>query len=240
MSRFPTPTRRLLTAALLIALTTPAWAQSHAHGTAAAPAASKEMPADPPVDHGSMDHSQMDHSTMDHGSMDHSQMDHSKMDHGSMDHATHKTAAPSEPREPIPAVTAADRLAAFPPIEHGAMEHAPEIHSMLLVNRLEQWDGQHGNGQAWEASGWVGGNIHRVWVRSEGERSGGRTEAADVEDVLDAARTAAAAQKEWAARRPEERAAVLRRAGLLWEEHAEEIGTWITHNWTRPSCSPIF
>ena len=169
MSRFPTPTRRLLTAALLIALTTPAWAQSHAHGTAAAPPATKEMPVDPPVDHGSMDHSQMDHSTMDHGSMD---------------HAAHKTTAPtapSEPREPIPAVTAADRLAAFPPIEHGAMEHAPEIHSMLLVNRLEQWDGQHGNGQAWEASGWVGGNIHRLWVRSEGERSGGRTEAADVE-----------------------------------------------------------
>lgn len=181
MSRFPTPTRRLLTAALLIALTTPAWAQSHAHGTPAAPAATKEMPVDPPVDHGSMDHSQMDHSKMDHGSMDHSQMDHSKMDHGSMDHAAHKTTAPSEPREPIPAVTAADRLAAFPPIEHGAMEHPPTIHSMLLVNRLEQWDGQHGNGQAWEASGWIGGNIHRVWVRSEGERSGGRTEAADVE-----------------------------------------------------------
>lgn len=51
---------------------------------------------------------------------------------------------------------------------------------------------------------------------------------ASVEDVLSAARTAAEAQKEWAARRPEERAAVLRRAGLLWEEHAEEIGTWIT------------
>ena len=72
MSRFPTPTRRLLTAALLIALTTPAWAQSHAHGTAAAPAAAKEMPADSPVDHGRMDHSQMDHSKM--GEMDHSKM----------------------------------------------------------------------------------------------------------------------------------------------------------------------
>lgn len=36
---------------------------------------------------------------------------------------------------------------------------------------------------------------------------------ASVEDVLEAARTAAAAQKEWAARKPEERAAVLRRAG---------------------------
>ncbi|MCC3283139.1 benzaldehyde dehydrogenase [Arthrobacter caoxuetaonis] len=51
---------------------------------------------------------------------------------------------------------------------------------------------------------------------------------ASVEDVQEAARIAAAAQREWAARKPEERAAVLRRAGLLWEEHAEEIGTWIT------------
>ncbi|MDF2496807.1 aldehyde dehydrogenase family protein [Arthrobacter koreensis] len=51
---------------------------------------------------------------------------------------------------------------------------------------------------------------------------------ASVEDVLEAARTAAAAQKEWAARKPEERAAVLRRAGALWEEHAEELGGWIT------------
>ncbi|MFF3038453.1 aldehyde dehydrogenase family protein [Arthrobacter citreus] len=51
---------------------------------------------------------------------------------------------------------------------------------------------------------------------------------ASVDDVLEAARTAAAAQKEWAARKPEERAAVLRRAGALWEEHAEELGGWIT------------
>jgi len=50
---------------------------------------------------------------------------------------------------------------------------------------------------------------------------------ASVDDVLEAARTAAAAQKEWAARKPEERAAVLRRAGALWEEHAEELGGWI-------------
>lgn len=47
------------------------------------------------------------------------------------------------------------------------------------------------------------------------------------EDVLDASRAAAAAQKEWASRKPEERAAVLRRAGALWEEHAGEIGEWI-------------
>ncbi|MEV7649373.1 benzaldehyde dehydrogenase [Arthrobacter sp. NPDC089319] len=50
---------------------------------------------------------------------------------------------------------------------------------------------------------------------------------ASVEDVHEAAAVAAAAQKEWAARKPEERAAVLRRAGMLWEEHAEEIQSWI-------------
>ena len=50
---------------------------------------------------------------------------------------------------------------------------------------------------------------------------------ASVEDVHEAAAVAAAAQKEWAARKPEERAAVLRRAGALWEEHAEEIQSWI-------------
>src|SRR4051794_30427931 len=50
---------------------------------------------------------------------------------------------------------------------------------------------------------------------------------ASVEDVRRAASRAADAQKEWAARRPEERAAVLRRAGDLFEQHAEEIQDWI-------------
>jgi len=197
MSRSPLTALSALSAGLLLALAAPAWAQSHAgHATTDA------SPADDrPMDHGSMDHTKMDHSTMDHGSADHSQMDHSTMDHGSTDHsqmdhstmdhstmdhaamghAPPKPPAPTEAREPIPAVTAADRLAAFPPIDHGAMEHAPEIHSLLLGNRLEHWDGQHGSGQAWEASGWVGGNINRLWLRSEGERSGGRTGSADLE-----------------------------------------------------------
>ncbi|MGO2110233.1 MAG: aldehyde dehydrogenase family protein [Pseudoclavibacter sp.] len=47
------------------------------------------------------------------------------------------------------------------------------------------------------------------------------------DDAREAAQVAAAAQVEWAARKPEERAAVLRKAGLLWEQHAEEITTWI-------------
>lgn len=47
------------------------------------------------------------------------------------------------------------------------------------------------------------------------------------DDVREAAREAAAAQREWAARKPEERAAVLRRAGLLWEQHTGEVDSWI-------------
>ena len=177
MSRSPFTMLSALSAGLLLALAAPAWAQSHA-GHVTAPATTTTTtttdapPADDrPMDHGSMDHTKMDHSTMDH----------STMDHAAMGHVPPKPPAPTEPLEPIPAVTAADRLAAFPPIDHGAMEHAPEIHSLLLVNRLEHWDGQHGTGQAWEASGWVGGNINRLWLRSEGERSDGRTGSADLE-----------------------------------------------------------
>lgn len=163
MSRSLLTATSALSTALLLAVSAPAWAQSHA-GHATTP--STTTADTPPVDGGNVDHSQMDHSTMDHAAMG---------------HGVPKAPAPTEPLEPIPAVTPADRLAAFPPISHGAMEHAPDIHAMLLVNRLEHWDGQHGNGQAWEASGWLGGNINRVWLRSEGERSRGRTVAADLE-----------------------------------------------------------
>ncbi|MFV0434035.1 MAG: aldehyde dehydrogenase family protein [Leucobacter sp.] len=49
---------------------------------------------------------------------------------------------------------------------------------------------------------------------------------AGVEDVRRATQSAAAAQKEWAALPHPARAAVLRRAGALWEAYSEEIGGW--------------
>jgi len=49
---------------------------------------------------------------------------------------------------------------------------------------------------------------------------------ADATDVAEAAETAYAAQKEWAALPHTARAAVLRRAGDLWGEHAAEIRDW--------------
>lgn len=55
----------------------------------------------------------------------------------------------------------------------------------------------------------------------------GRLGAASGDDVNAAATRAAAAQKEWAKTTPAERAAVLRRAGALWAEHADELAGWI-------------
>jgi benzaldehyde dehydrogenase (NAD) len=50
---------------------------------------------------------------------------------------------------------------------------------------------------------------------------------ADAEDVREAAKTAAAAQIEWAATPADQRAAVMRRAAQLLEEHADALRPWI-------------
>ena len=144
-------------------------------------------PAD--SEHTGMDHSTMDHSTMDHSGMDHSRMDHSGMDHSGMDHASmgHQPRVSedlpptAEPREPIPVVTPTDRAAAFPDLDEHLM-HGESINSYWALDRLEAWDAdEDGTGMAWEAQGWVGSDLNRLWLRSEGERAGGSTESADVE-----------------------------------------------------------
>lgn len=118
-------------------------------------------------------HAGMDHGTMDHGSMGHGAMDHSAMGHGA-------ATKPGQPLTPIPVVTDADRAAAFPDLKLH-MEHASEVNSMVLFNRLEGWDADQGSGQAWEAQAWIGTDINRLWLRSEGERTDGHTESADLE-----------------------------------------------------------
>ncbi|GAA4704885.1 benzaldehyde dehydrogenase [Phytohabitans rumicis] len=55
----------------------------------------------------------------------------------------------------------------------------------------------------------------------------GRIGSATAADVHKAAERAAQAQREWAALPYSERAAVLRRAGRLFEEHQDEIETWL-------------
>ncbi|MDN6520642.1 MAG: aldehyde dehydrogenase family protein, partial [Yaniella sp.] len=50
---------------------------------------------------------------------------------------------------------------------------------------------------------------------------------ASADDIHEAAQKAAEAQKAWAATKPAKRAAVMRRAGQLFEEHAAELTNWI-------------
>ena len=124
---------------------------------------------------------QMDHSKMDHSKMDHSKMDHSKMDRSKMRHAMAEPAQAEAPRTPIPVPSEADRAAAQPPA-HAHMTHLDNaVFSYSLLDRLEGWDADPGRGLAWEAQGWVGTDIDRLWWHSEGERNDGHTEAADVE-----------------------------------------------------------
>lgn len=146
------------------------------------------------MDHGSMDHSKMNHEQMNHSAMDHSQMnhgqvkqgamDHSQMNHGQIDHKAmgHGDAyqAPTTSRTPIPVLTDADRAAAFPPLPGHAV-HDKMLNWFLLFDQLEYQDADEGRVLSWDASAWVGGDIDRLWLRSEGERTNGMTEEAEIQ-----------------------------------------------------------
>lgn len=108
------------------------------------------------------------------------QHDHSKMNGEPAHEAPVPPSGADELLTPIPALTDADRAAAFPTLTR-PMVHARELNSLIVVDRLEAWNADPGTGAAWEAKGWIGSDLNRVWLRTEGERTDGRTEAADVE-----------------------------------------------------------
>src|SRR3954449_3719278 len=84
------------------------------------------------------------------------------------------------------------------------------------------WEGKVFKGGAWTDGR---GGTYPVVEPATGDELG-TMGLADAEDVAEAAASAAEAQKEWAALPHTARAAVLRRAGDLWAEHADEIRDW--------------
>jgi len=108
-------------------------------------------------------------------------MDHSQMgDLQSMDDGMMQPAAPTESRTPIPALTDADRAAVF--TSHaGHQVHDSALNSYFLADKLEWQNGDDASTLAWDVSGWIGGDIDRLWLRSEGERSNGKTEDAEIQ-----------------------------------------------------------
>lgn len=72
----------------------------------------------------------------------------------------------------IPAVTDEMRAAAFPDV-HGHESHDRRINGFVLFDQLE-WQAGNGPGRlSWSNTGWVGGDINRLWFRTEGDGGDG-------------------------------------------------------------------
>jgi copper resistance protein B len=91
----------------------------------------------------------------------------------SHEHTTHQ-------QPDLPALTAADRAAAFPDVA-GHAAHDSDIHYLVLFDQLEWQDADDSEVVAWDVTAWVGGDIDRLWLRSEGERSDDTTEMLEAE-----------------------------------------------------------
>lgn len=115
--------------------------------------------------------------------VDHSAMGHNMEEMTAEEHADMQgrdLPANAAPREPFPVITDADREAAFPDVA-GHTVHDDGVHWFALLNRLETWNADEGSAFSWEGSGWIGTDLDRLWVRSEGESFDGSIESADVE-----------------------------------------------------------
>ena len=179
----PTENAHKFTCPQLLALGKPAGKQYAAQcvGPQKQRAKNNPSPAKPPIDHSKMegmDHSKMegmDHSKME--GMDHSKMegmDHSKME--AMDHSTMDMGAmnmqggapPPDARDP----DYSDGLS------HGAMrgmdmaDDAKRLY--VLFDNLELRDADAGTAQAISAQAWYGADRNKLWLKLDGERSGGR------------------------------------------------------------------
>jgi copper resistance protein B len=142
-------------ACLALVLSTVAQAQHHSHlGERADPAQQPEP-----------DHSQ--HA----GDAQPVEPDHSQ-------HAGHSQPEAPSPGPVLPAITDADRQAAFPDLR-GHPAHDRAINSFVLIDKLEWQDAQGGGALSWDANGWIGGDIDRLWFRAEGERVDSRTESSE-------------------------------------------------------------
>jgi copper resistance protein B len=95
-------------------------------------------------------------------------------------HAGHSMA--DAPLQPVPRLTDADRAAAaLPDAAHAGHDiHDNRVYSFLRFDRLETAPGTRGAGVAWEGQGWVGTDVNRLWLRTQGSE-GGDDDAAEVE-----------------------------------------------------------
>ncbi|MBS4150949.1 copper resistance protein B [Pseudomonadota bacterium DY0742] len=132
-----------------------------------------------PMDHGQTDHGAMPGAPSDRASTSQESMDHGS--HGSMTHPPATGIPPGEAsRAPVPTIRDIDRTAAFPELPPHEM-HRGGSNFLFLADQLEWQDADDGSALAWDISGWYGGDIDRLAFRSEGERTNGHTEEAELQ-----------------------------------------------------------
>lgn len=133
--------------------------------------------ADPHAGHGGP----MPASTEQGSMMDHSQHGMPMPPAGAMDHSQHAMPLPGQPAgSPVPALTDADRAAAFPVLPEHSM-HQGQLNYRFTMDQLEWQDADEGSTLVWSLNGWVGGDIDRLVLRSEGERVEGHTDEAELQ-----------------------------------------------------------
>lgn len=108
-----------------------------------------------------------------------------------MDHVHPSPPQDTMPPAPAPITRtgparAADRIwgaAAMAPSRHGLIhENGGMAFSWFQIDRLETRVRQGRDGYAWEAQGWYGGDINKLWFKSEGEGTyGSRPEKAEIQ-----------------------------------------------------------
>ncbi|MBC7500831.1 MAG: copper resistance protein B [Herminiimonas sp.] len=131
-----------------------------------------------------MDHSKMEGTTgqmqgMENG-MTGGMANEPAMDMGKMTKSMQGGAAPPGARDP-------DSYADGLTLGHmPGMEMADDaIHAQLLLDRLEMFRSSRSHGQTLDAQGWVGGDLDKLWIKVDGERSNGKLGATRTEALWD-------------------------------------------------------
>lgn len=77
-------------------------------------------------------------------------------------------------------LTEADRAAAFPDLhDHEHAVHGQSINAMVLFEQLE-WRNATDDTLAWDTKGWIGRDLDKIWVRSEGDAEDGGVQEAQL------------------------------------------------------------
>ncbi len=79
--------------------------------------------------------------------------------------------ARAQAADPLPPVTDEMRAAAFPDV-HGHAAHDRHVNGFVLFDQLEWRSGNGPGGLSWSNTGWIGGDINRLWFRTEGDTAG--------------------------------------------------------------------